>query len=53
MIADLISKLRIYVNYIVIERAKEQTIAHQNVIKSLRVAFELVGIPFTLWQCFD
>lgn len=53
MIADLISKLRVHVDHIVIERASKEAVTHQNMVESLRVAFEVVGIPFTLRQCLN
>ena len=53
MIADLISKLRVHVNHVVIERTKEQIFADQNVVESLRVAFKDIGIPLALRQGLD
>jgi hypothetical protein len=53
MIADLISKLRVHVNHIVIKRAGKEVVAYENMVESLRVAFELVRISLTLRQRFD
>ena len=53
MIACLISKLRVYVNNIVVEQAKEQAVAQQNVVEILRVAFEDIRVSLALRQRFN
>ena len=53
MIAHLISKLRVNVNDIVVEQAGEQTVAQENVVKVLGVAFKNIRITFARRQCFN
>lgn len=53
MIAHLISKLRVNVNDIVVEQAGKQTVAQENVIQVLRVAFKDISIPLALRQRFN
>ena len=52
MIAYLISEFSVNVDHVVVEQAGKQTVAQQNVVQVLRVAFKNIRIPLALRQCF-
>lgn len=52
MIAYLISKLRVDMNYIVIKQAGEKAVTHQNVVECLGVAFKDIRVTFAFRQRF-
>jgi hypothetical protein len=53
VITDLIGELRIDVDYIIIEQAREQVVAQENVVEILRIPLEDVGVALILRQRFN
>src|SRR6266542_3711852 len=53
VVACLGGELRVHVDGVVVERLREQGVAQQDVVKRLRVPFEVVGVALSLRQGLD